>query len=469
MKKHLFFDDNNLFSKVNACRKYVEPKLVGKYFDDAASTDFYTGWVFRLDDGRYRLLYFGHSKKYEGHKLFSAISDNGVDFAPEEIFDPGNESGKMFAHEILDIGKSEIPFIYEDKHTENSEHRYVMLRSGVNPHMIKVDDDVYVSADLISWKKLDGAVWGDGAEPLASIFYNEIYGVHTVVERPFWGIRCAGYKETKDFINYTEYRSCMNVDSLDEDLAEIYGMYAFEYDGNYIGVPHIYHGFGSGLHTKYSSGVMDVQLAYSKDGRYWRRSLRKPYISRDDKSLGGEYKMVWVGSVLKTADGINIYAACTEKEHGPAFSNPGTGVMMIFRTRSDGFVSLATDDPSSETVVATREKIWHGGEMQVNIKATRATMAVYSTTSQDQELNILGIASPIEGYSHEDCIPFSGDSTDWIPKYKSGKTVNDLAGNTLVFEVKFDNGEIFSLCGDYTDAFNVEAATYRRHGVLRLK
>ena len=103
----------------------------------------------------------------------------------------------------------------------------------------------------------------------------------------------------------------------------------------------------------------------------------------------------------------------------------------------------------------------------MNLRAKRATLAVYTTESRDEGLNILGTASPIEGYGHEDNIAFSGDCTDWVPRYKSGKCVGDLAGKTLVFEIKFEDGELFSFGGDYTDLFNVEAAVYRKFGVIR--
>ncbi len=468
MQKHLFFDDNKFFSKVNVTRDYGHPELVGEYIDDVVSTDFCTGWVFPIDEGKYRLLYFGHSRQFQGHKLFCAISEDGVTFQPEPIFDVNHNKEKQFSHEIMDIGDSEIPFIYEDTHTEKENERYKLLRSYVAPGEIKVIDDVYVSPDLIYWQKLDGASWGDGAEPLASIFYNKHENVHTVIERSFWGIRSAGYKETQDFINYTEFRHCLNVDSLDEDLAEIYGMYAFEYDGNYIGIPHIYRGFGSALQTKFSSGIIDTQLAYSFDGRYWHRSLRKPFISGVDGSLNRNYYLVWVNGMARINGDVYLYASVSEKEHGPAFRMPGTGKILVFRLREDGFVSLKTTDASLESVIATREKIWDGGELHVNLRARRATLAVYITESQNEAVNILGTASPLEGYRHEDCIAFSGDSTDWVPKYKSGKLVSDLVGKTLVFEIKFEDGEIYSFGGNYTDAFNVEAAVYRKHGVLRI-
>jgi hypothetical protein len=467
MQKQLFFDDNKFFSKENVVRDYGCPELVGEYIDDVVSTDFCTGLVFPIDDGKYRLLYFGHSTEFKGHKLFSAISEDGITFKPEPLFDISKNKEKQFSHEVLDIKGSEIAAIYEDAHTEKANERYKLLLSRVAHGEIKVIDDIYVSPDLVHWEKLEGASWGDGTEPLASVFYNEHQKVHTIIERSFWGIRSAGYKETKDFINYTEFRHCLNVDSLDEDLAEIYGMQAFEYDGIYIGIPHMYRGFGSGLYTKYSSGIIDTQLAYSFDGRYWHRSLRKPFISGVNGSTDKKYPLVWVNSMARINGDIYLYASVSEKEHGPAFSAPGTGKILVFRLREDGFVLLKTADASKESLVATREKIWHGGELRVNLRAQYATLAVYTTQSQDEELNILGIASPLEGYGHEDCVAFSGDSTDWVPEYKNGKRISDLAGKTIVFEIKFENGEIYSLGGNYTDAFNVEAAIYRKHGVLR--
>ena len=128
---------------------------------------------------------------------------------------------KQFSHELMDIGSAEVAFVYEDTHTEIAEERYKLLLSYVQPGEVRVIDDIYTSADLIYWKKLEGVSWADGAEPLASIFYNEDVGTHTLIERSFWGIRCAGYKETKDFRTFTEFRHCLNVDSLDEDSSSL--------------------------------------------------------------------------------------------------------------------------------------------------------------------------------------------------------------------------------------------------------
>jgi len=468
MKKQLFFDDNKLFGRDNTIRKYGKPELISVYYDGIASTDGSTGYVFQLDNGKYRMLYAGYSTEYSDLKLFSAISENGVDFAPETLFDLQQHPEKAYPHELMQLkGGWEVACIYEDEICENPQERYKLLMSEHDGIAMRINDAIYTSPDLIHWSRRDNVFWADSAEPLAGVFYNKHKKVHTILERPFWGIRCVGYKETKDFETFTEYRECLNVDSCDGRLDEIYGMRAFEYDGMYIGLPQMYRHLNSELNAKYKNGIIDTQLAYSYDGTYWRRSLREPFISglTDD---GVKYNLVWIPCMRRQDDGsILFYGSASEYEHGPAFHNPGTGRILIYKLRNDGFISLSSANPQEVSTVATREKIWHGGELHINLKAKKATAAVY--LSDDSEFvfgNVLGIAKPVEGYTHEDCIPFCGDSTDWVPAYTSGKTLHDLREKTLVFELKFENGEVFSFSGDYTDVFNTQAARYRKFGIL---
>ena len=150
--------------------------------------------------------------------------------------------------------------------------------------------------------------------------------------------------------------------AFDDDLAEIYGMYAFEYDGNYIGLPHIYRGLHSELSAKYNDGIIDTQLAYSPDGRFWRRSLREPFLSGINGTTDSRYNLLWSFGHSRVPGEIRLYSSVSEHEHGPAFKNPGTGRILVFKLREDGFVSLVSKDPALTSVVAPREKIWHGGE-----------------------------------------------------------------------------------------------------------
>ncbi len=469
MPKQLFFDDNGLFGKENVTRTYGKPALAATYADGVCSTDFCTGWAFRLDDGRWRLLYFGHSTAFTGKRLFAAISEDGVHFAPE-MLDPRPDDGD-FAHQVMRLPHdAEVAFIYEDTHTDDPAARYKLLMAEHDMAQLCVYDTLFVSGDLLHWTKKEGVRWGDGTEPLASVFYNHKTQTHTILLRPFWGIRRVGYKETADWAHFSDFVNCLNVDAADEHLAEIYGMYAFAYEGMFIGLPHLYRGLANEYNAKYKNGTIDTQLAYSYDGRYWQRSLREPFISGADTAADTVHPLVWVFNAHADAQGITFFASASAHEHGPAFSQPGTGKILVYTLRTDGFMALESADATRASVVTTREKVWHGGELHLNLKAARATLAVFA--SDESELvsgNVLGFARPLAGYGHEDCVPFDGDSTDWVPQFKNGATLAALAGKTLVFEVRFENGALFSLAGDFTDVFNTEAARYRRFGVLPQK
>ena len=240
MKKQLFFDDSKLFGRDNLVRKYGKPKLISTFSDGVISADFGTGWIFGTKDGKYRMLYYGHSKKFSGKKLFAAKSDDGINFFPEKLYDISENPDKAYPNEVMNIKPGwEIADIFEDKYCKNKDERYKLLVSDHLFEEIRICDRIFTSGDMLNWKLKEGVSWGDDTEPMACVFYNKHKAAYTVIERPFWGVRCAGYKETKDWENFTEYRYCLNVDSIDETLSEIYGMYAFEYDGMYIGLPHL--------------------------------------------------------------------------------------------------------------------------------------------------------------------------------------------------------------------------------------
>ena len=458
MKKQLFFDDSQLFGRDNVKRVYMHPEKIAEYKDGVCSTDFCTANVFKLDDGRYRMLYFGHSAQFSGKRLFSAISEDGINLSPERIRDA--EDG-VYSHEVMQIPRgSEVATVID---TGTAKERYKLLMSEFDDDTYSVNDPLYVSDDLLSWTLKSGVSWGDKTEPLASAFYNKHKRCYTIVLRPFWGVRTVGCKNTTDFQSFTEYRNILGVDSCDGILDELYGMLAFEYDGNYIGIPHMYRGLKSEYSAKYKNGIIDTQLAYSLDGDYWKRSLREPFLSG-----GEELPLLWVASVLRREDGVYLYGSASECEHGTVFNTPGDhGRICVYKLRTDGFIALKSENSHLPSRVITREKIWNGGNLHININAKNVTVGVFVTEETESVgLNALGKARPIEGFTAADCIPFSGDSVDCIPRFKSGRTLDELVGKTLVFEINFEDGTLFSLYGSYTDVFNTEGARYRKFGAM---
>lgn len=138
---------------------------------------------------------------------------------------------------------------------------------------------------------------------------------------------------------------------------------------------------------------------------------------------------------------------------------------LIYKLRKDGFIYIKSEEKDKVSSVATRENLWNGGELHINLKAENATVAIYESTGEWLE-NIEGECHLVEGYSHEDCVPFNGDSTDWVVTFRNGKTLDRFIGKTIVIELKFKNGEVYSVFGDFLPVMNVEAGYYRKFGVL---
>ena len=475
MYKHLFFDDKYLLVKKNVKRSYGTPKLCEDaiYCDDNVNTSYASPWVFKLDNGKYRMLYYGPNIKVEyASGVFSAISDDGIHFEPEDVTAVRTATNVHTKNQVFVTSGyvGEAACIFEDHITDNKAERYKMLVAHYHDDPPYVDGWIYTSPDLINWTRVQDVLWSTDGEPIVGVFYNDVKKCWTITKRCVAGVRMIGFIETTDWRNFSDFQMCAHVDSLDGDLDEMYGMPAFAYDGWFIGFPFIYGDNKSGLISKYSGGTMKAQLSYSRDGRYWVRSLREPFVSGQagDKSASDAFNapMVWAMNMrIGEDDNIYIHAAATELEHGYAFhgvKHPA-GRMFVYKLRRDGFIKLESADKETESVIATRENILHGGDVHFNLKAQKATVAVYEGLAYNPKGNVNSSTNCalVEGFSHEDCIPFSGDSTDWVPEFKSGKKISDMVGKTLIFEIKLEDGEIYSIYGDITPVFNVPAARYR--------
>jgi hypothetical protein len=53
-----------------------------------------------------------------------------------------------------------------------------------------------------------------------------------------------------------------------------------------------------------------------------------------------------------------------------------------------------------------------------------------------------------------------------VVSFKNGNTLDRFIGKTIVIELKFKNGEVYSISGDCIPVMNVEAGYYRKFGVL---
>lgn len=441
--KTYFFDDQRLFGRTNVTRKYENPGLVASYYDGRLSTDLRGSFVFRKD-GKYILLYQGTETATKKFIFAMAESRDGIHFS--------------YVKDIMDVTGCEIADITEDKNAEADE-RYKMLLTRLDIKKLYVEGTVLASGDLVSWHKIQADTWNDGCEPITGTFRNEVLDCYTIIRRPFWGERRLGYVDTKDFRHFTGYEQCLQVDSLDGPLDEMYGMPVLPLDGIFVGFPLIYGENKSSHMGKFNPGTISPQLAYSFDGHHWQRSLRKSYLSE----YKGQPSMFWISGFAETPDGDSlIYVNHSKHAHGEGFALADEGSTYVYFTKKDRFIGLEADEGEAGTVI-TRENHLTGNSIIINIAAEEATVAVYESKSTPEDPNLMGRTEPVKGFQHEDCVPFSGDSTQWIPEFR-GHSLGELKGRTLSFEIRYKSGTLYTIGGDITPLMNTKAARIRLLG-----
>ncbi len=490
MYTYLFFDDQKLFGRDNLVRRQGQPTLTSDaiYNDGICVTSIPGVFVLPLADGRWRMVYQGKCDETALHWCFAAISTDGIHFVPEDTRAVIQLQNRIADHQVLEPYDAEIACILQDP-AAPADKRWKMLMCEYEHTRHRVLDKVYTSPDGLQWTLLEGACWNPtGTEPVTGAVYRPEKHDFCIYPRHIWGERRVGITTTADWMSYAPVQHCMQTDALDEPLAEMYGMPVFRYEDRYIGLPHIYGGLHSEYNSKFMGGTMKQQLAWSPDGEHWQRMLRTPFIDGESEAIAGAVgypcKMTWPSAPWQMPDGeIRIAAAATRLEHGTAFKDlggadvqeyrqdapdctaantvSGRSGIHIYRLRRDGFVCLATDGDIPGTLL-TREMLWQGGEVQVNLTAAHATLAVYESAVAG---DAFGHGTPVPGYGHEDCVPFSGDDTAWQPSW-DGKGLDALVGRTLSLELRLTDGRVYALRGDCLPMCNTDAMRWRLFGAV---
>ena len=74
------------------------------------------------------------------------------------------------------------------------------------------------------------------------------------------------------------------------------------------------------------------------------------------------------------------------------------------------------------------------------------------------------VGTPIEGFTFEDCRPFYGDDTAWIPVWQTGKNLDSLADQFIRVEIELDSARLYAVKGDYIKTLPRDIARHRQYG-----
>jgi hypothetical protein len=159
---------------------------------------------------------------------------------------------------------------------------------------------------------------------------------------------------------------------------------------------------------KDSPCTIDVQLAWSWDLINWTRNPnRQPLIPRGKK---GEFDcgMIYTARApVQVADQLYFYYGGFDGPHNSEKSRANIGLAIL---RLDGFCSMTATD--TEGWLISRREVFGTPEITINAKTNKDDGYIIAEIL-DEDNNVM------EGFSRDQCMPFKGDSTHHLLKWKT--------------------------------------------------
>jgi len=441
----LFFDDEPLFIRNNITRRLGTTKRLSAYHEELGNCTWGYPGVFICDDGKWRMVYQagvnhpGVKKKGGGGIFLLAESPDGQNWKPQVTENEIDIPSRVAPHQILPDDGSLFSGVFEDPWPATPKERYKLLSSN-EP---KGETKLWTSADLVHWVRAEAKGWQKEApDPPSFPFWNAVRSCYLIATRPGPTDRRICFTETRDWKSFTPRQLVLQADAEDQPLAQLYGMYVLPYDGYYIGALWLYYAGNATPSPSvpsylYYGGKQETYLSYSINGDHWQRCMHEP-LFRNGQPGEPDAGCLQVSNITRAKDGsLRCYASCSSLEHGNVPESDG--YIVTYELRKDGFVCLEAGPTVGR--ISTRALYWEGGEAELNLDAKGGLARVRVVKANGEEL---------PGFGFGDCIPLSdADSIAWTPQWKSGNSLQNLAGTMVRIEVEMTSARIYALRGNF--------------------
>ena len=184
-------------------------------------------------------------------------------------------------------------------------------------------------------------------------------------------------------------------------------------------------------------GVVETQLATSRDGVHWRRFPRPTYIGMENREDRHIHQAYIAYGMVRRGNEIWQYYYGTEDYHTSWKENKKKrGVYRVVQ-KVDRFVSVESPYDRCGTLV-TKPLTFKGNRLLLNIDTDAAGYTQVGFLDENGD--------PVEGFDVEDCIYINGDFMDteveWIDK---GKDLSELEGKPVQLVFRMRGSRLYSM------------------------
>ena len=187
--------------------------------------------------------------------------------------------------------------------------------------------------------------------------------------------------------------------------------------------------------------LTELQIAFSRDGFHWDRTNRQTFIGATLKKSSWERAYIHsVGGVCNIVDDKLYFYYTAFKgdeskrnhlEHwNGMYANASTGLAIM---RRDGFASMQAGD--EESMLFSRLIKFSGKYLFVNVEALKGQLKVVICDNE---------GNPIPGFTKEESLPVSTDSTRQPVRWRNHNDLGSLKGKPVRFKFYLVNAKIYS-------------------------
>lgn len=343
---------------------------------------------------------------------------------------------------------------------------YLYARRGkIGGRLEHVGGFLFTSADGIHWKQGNGKI--EHTSDNNTFFYNPFRKkwVFTIRRetRPIqpWsnpekitGGRARSYWEHPDFhAAMNEWKEAVfwfGADRFDAkhpnyDIGEqpqIYKVDAVGYESLMLGLIQPHYGPANEVCTQGGfPKLTELQVAFSRDGFHWDRSCRDVFIGGHphNKESWERAYIHSIGGVCNiVGDQLHFYYTAfrgNEANKNPVghfngmYANASFGLATL---RRDGFASMETEE---EGILLTRPLKFSGKYLFLNLDAPHGRLYA-EVCGKD--------GKPMPGYSRQDCIAVTADSTRQAVSWKGGSNLEAFAGTPVRFKFYLTHARLYA-------------------------
>jgi hypothetical protein len=249
-----------------------------------------------------------------------------------------------------------------------------------------------------------------------------------------------GRIESKDFVNWSPPELILTPDDDDPSYVEFHTAPVFFYGDCYFALLQI-------LHRAEGGGVIDIELALSRNGLNWRRPFRRQLALR--RGAPGKFDS---GSLFPCSTPVVLENQI--RFYYGAYSGGATGGDDYAMTSGIGFATLPRDrfaglrpDLKSDQPTLPHPLVNIG---QITLKPvqldSRTTLSLNADASEGTiRVELLDERSyRIRGFSAEEAEPIHGDSLRHVIRWK-GRSFDQLPPGRFLVRIHLDNAEVFAL------------------------